>query len=71
MTPTTKPIKSQYSETEVAAEVGVSVDQLRRLLLQSKIVEQEEDLNNVSTTVFQPSDLVLLKMLAQAGTVAA
>jgi hypothetical protein len=68
---TTKPSKSQYSETEVAAEVGVSVDQLRQLLIKTRIVEQEEDLNNVATTVFQPSDLVLLKLLAKASTVAA
>jgi hypothetical protein len=66
----TKPNKSHYSETEAAAEVGVSVDELR-LLIKSHIVDKEEDLNNVPTAVFQPSDLILLKLLAKCRTPAA
>jgi hypothetical protein len=61
----TKPNKSQYSEAEAAAEIGVSVDQLRTLI-KSFVVDQE-DLNNVPSATFQPSDLVLLRILAKQG----
>jgi hypothetical protein len=60
----TKPNKSHYSETEAAAEIGVSVDQLRSLI-KSYVVDREEDLSNVPSATFQPSDLVLLRILAQ------
>ena len=60
----TKPNKSQYSETEAAAEIGVSVDELRALI-KSHVVDKEEDLNNVPSATFQPSDLVLLRILAK------
>lgn len=58
-----KPAKTQYSETEAAEELGVSVDQLRTLI-RSHIVEAEEDLTNVAAASFQPSDLLLLRILA-------
>ena len=60
----TKPNKSHYSETEAAAVLGVSVDELRSLI-KSRVVEQEEDMTNVPATTFQPSDLVLLRILVQ------
>lgn len=60
----TKPNKSQYSETEAAAEIGVSVDELR-MLVKSRIVDKEEDLNNVPQAIYQPSDLVMLRFLVQ------
>ena len=59
----TKPIKTQYSEHEAADELGVSVDQLRTMI-RSHIVETDEDLNNVSVASFQPSDLLILKILS-------
>ena len=60
----TKPNKSQYSETEAAVELGVTVDELRSLI-KSRIVDREEDLNNVPQTTYQPSDLVLMRFLVQ------
>lgn len=54
--------KSHYSEAEAAAEVGVSVEELRSLI-KSHIVDREEDLNNVTGAAFQPSDLILLRIL--------
>ena len=60
----TKPNKSQYSEIEAAAEIGVSIDELRSLV-RSRIVDKVEDLNNVPQATYQPSDLVLLRFLAQ------
>ena len=59
----TRPVKTQFSEQEAAHELGVSVEQLRRLI-RSHIVETDEDLNNVPVATFQPSDLLLLKLLS-------
>jgi hypothetical protein len=58
----TKTSKSHYSEAEAAAELGVSVDELRSLL-KTRIVEKEEDQSNVPSVTYQPSDLVLLRFL--------
>lgn len=55
--------KSQYSETEAAEELGVSVEQLRSMI-RSHVVDRDEDLNNVAVTTFQPSDLLILRLLA-------
>ncbi|HEY3743758.1 MAG TPA: hypothetical protein VGL53_28130 [Bryobacteraceae bacterium] len=60
----TKPHKSHFSESEAAAEIGVSIDELRSLI-KSFVVDREEDLNNVPSATFQPSDLVLLRILAK------
>jgi hypothetical protein len=58
--------KSQYSETEAAEELGVSVEQLRSMI-RSHVVDRDEDLNNVPVTTFQPSDLLVLKLLGGMG----
>ena len=55
--------KSQYNETEAAEELGVSVEQLRSMI-RSHVVERDEDLNNVRITSFQPSDLLILRLLS-------
>ena len=55
--------KSQYSETEAAEELGISVDKLWTMI-RSLVVDREEDLNNVSATSFQPSDLLVLRLLS-------
>jgi len=60
----TKPGKSQYSETEAAEELGISVPQLRSMI-RSHVVERDEDLTNVPVTTFQPSDLLVLRLLAK------
>lgn len=57
--------KSQYNEVEAAEELGVSVEKLR-VLIRRHIVTTDEDLNNVPIASFQPSDLLLLKLLAHA-----
>jgi hypothetical protein len=55
--------KSQYSETEAAEELGISIDQLRSMI-RSHVVEHEDDLTNVPSTTFQPSDLLVLRLLS-------
>ena len=59
----TRIAKSQYSEIEAAEELGVSVAQLRTMI-RSHVVERDEDLTNVPVTTFQPSDLLILRLLA-------
>jgi hypothetical protein len=56
-------IKSHYSATEAAEELGVSVQQLRAMI-RNHVVDRDEDLNNVPVTTFQPSDLLILRLLA-------
>jgi len=63
----TRSVKSQYSEVEAAEELGVSVDKLRTMI-RSHVVDRDEDLTNVPVTTFQPSDLLILKLLAVMPT---
>jgi len=63
----TRPGKSQYSVAEAAEELGVSVERLRDLI-RSHVVDREEDMNNVPVTTFQPSDLLILRLLAGKST---
>ncbi len=59
----TRSSKAQYTEVEAAEELGVSIDQLRTMI-RSHVVERDEDLTNVPVTTFQPSDLLVLRLLA-------
>jgi len=44
-------------------ELGVSTEQLRTMI-RSHVVDRDEDLTNVPATTFQPSDLLILRLLA-------
>jgi hypothetical protein len=59
--------KSQYSEAEAAEELGISIAQLRTMI-RSHVVDRDEDLSNVPVTTFQPSDLLILRLLAGMPT---
>ena len=63
----TRPGKSQYSEAEAAEELGITVLQLRTMI-RSHVVDRDEDLNNVPVTTFQPSDLLILRLLTGMPT---
>lgn len=54
--------KSHYSEAEAAEELGISTEQLRTMI-RSHVIDRDEDLNNVGATTFQPSDLLILRLL--------
>jgi hypothetical protein len=55
--------KSHYSEAEAAEELGISTEQLRTMI-RSHVIDRDEDLTNVPATTFQPSDLLILRLLA-------
>lgn len=55
--------KTQYSESEAAQELGVTVEQLR-VLIRNHIAKSDEDLTHIAVATFHPSDLLLLKILA-------
>jgi hypothetical protein len=63
----TRPAKSQYTEVEAAEELGVSVEHLRNIV-RNHVVERVEDAENLSVTAFQPSDLLILRLLAGMPT---
>ena len=62
-----RPLKGQYSETEAAEQLGISVVQLRTMI-RSHVVDKDEDLNNVPVHTFQPSDLLILRLLTGMQT---
>ena len=54
--------KAHYTENEAAQELGISIDSLR-VLVRRHILDSEEDVPKISITSFQPSDLLLLRLL--------
>jgi hypothetical protein len=56
--------KTHYTEVEAAQALGIDVENLRQLI-QQYIVSDAEDSSNVPMTLFQPSDLLLLRLLAR------
>ena len=59
----TRPQKMHFSENEAAQELGINLDQFRTLIRQHITYGQEEE-GNITNTVFQPSDLLLLRFLS-------
>jgi len=60
---TFRPGKGYYNEGEAAQALGISLEQLR-VLVKRHIVDAEDDMANLPITTFQPSDLLLLRLLA-------
>ena len=70
MQQTTIPLKStssQYTETEAAVALAISVQELRQLI-RKHIVKSDEELGANFVATFQAADIVLLRLLAAAGT---
>ncbi len=57
-----KPGKTQYTEAEVAGELGLSVDVLRALI-KERIMDNEDEVRQAAEVTYQPSDLLLLKLM--------
>jgi hypothetical protein len=59
----TRASKSHYSESEAAEALGVSIEQFRSLV-RTHVAHSEEEQQMIPSTTFQPSDLVILRLLA-------
>jgi hypothetical protein len=59
----TRPAKSNYSESEAADEVGLSVEQLR-FLIRKHVMDRNTAAALTTGIAFQRTDLLLLKFLA-------
>ncbi len=58
-----RPSKGYFNEPEAARALGLTLDQFR-ILVRRHILVNEEDAANLPLTSFQPSDLLLLQLLA-------
>lgn len=58
--------KAQYTETEAAQQLNVSIEELR-VLIRQHIVIDEADTSNVPMTTFQPSDLLVLRLMSRSS----
>ena len=60
----TRNSKCFFSETEAAQSLGISIDRFRDLI-RTHITQSEDEINNISATTYQSSDLLVLKLLAK------
>ena len=58
--------KAQYTESEAAQQLDVSIEELRVLIRQHIIID-EADTSNVPMTTFQPSDLLVLRLMRRSS----
>jgi hypothetical protein len=61
---TTRNSKSFFSESEAAQALEISIDRFRDLV-RTHIAQSEDEVNNIGTTTYQASDLLVLKLLAK------
>jgi len=64
----TRTLRSLFTETEAAQELGVSVEEFRALIRTHAII-REEDLGNLPIATYHPSDLLLLRMLSAGAEI--
>lgn len=57
-------VKAQYSEAEAARQLCVTVEELR-LLIRRHIAVEESDGSHAPMATFQPSDLLVLRLLTK------
>lgn len=60
---THRPPKGYYNEAEAARALGLTLDDFRALV-RAHLLEDDEELANLPRMYFQPSDLVVLRLLA-------
>lgn len=58
-----RPPKGYYTESEAAQALGVTLDEFRALV-RACLLESDDDLANLPRMYYQPSDLVVLRLLA-------
>lgn len=65
-----RPPRGHYTEAEVARALDLSLEDLRALVRQH-ILDKEEDAANLPITCYQPSDLLLLRLIVSERRAAA
>jgi hypothetical protein len=60
--------KSHYTENEAAQELGISLENLRSLVRRHILADSEDEVSKLAMTSFQPSDLLLLRLLISNGS---
>ncbi|HEY3442592.1 MAG TPA: hypothetical protein VGK29_17665 [Paludibaculum sp.] len=58
-----RPAKGYFTEAEAAKALNLSLPQFR-ILVRRHIIVTDDEMANLPMTSFQPSDLVVLRMLA-------
>ena len=58
--------KTEYTEAETATALGITMEELRTLV-RRYVTQSEEDINNIPVMTFRPSDLLMLRMLAEGA----
>ena len=56
--------KAEYTEEEAASALGISIDELRKLV-RTHVIKEEAGMD-VPIPTFRPTDLLLLKMLSES-----
>lgn len=62
-----KPAKTHYTEIETAQELGVSVERLRTII-REHVMPTDDEIRPAAIATFQPSDVLLLKLLASQAS---
>jgi len=56
--------KVEYTEEEAASALGISIDELRRVV-RTHVIKEEAGMD-IPIPTFRPTDLLLLKMLSES-----
>ncbi|MCX7605141.1 MAG: hypothetical protein N2036_13770 [Bryobacteraceae bacterium] len=62
-----RPPKGYYNENEAAQALGVTLEEFRTLV-RRHLLESDDDLASLPRMYYQPSDLVVLRLLASSRT---
>jgi len=66
MITSSRPSKGYYSESEAAHALGLTLEGLR-VLVRRHILQNDDEVHNLPITSFQPSDLLLLRLILARG----
>lgn len=68
---TSRPPRGHYTEAEVARLLDVSLDELRALVRERILGADDDAAGNLSITCYQPSDVLLLRLIVNERKAAA
>lgn len=58
--------KMQFTESEAAGELGISLEQLRSMI-RTLVADQDSDPGEITVSQLQAADLLLLRMVCASG----